>query len=98
VPSAPAQSVAAEQTSELASAPGGAFTSRDSAVVTVTCTSIGNDQFSCTATDSDGDTGAADAVTVAPDGSSWSDSGMTWTGPDLTGSYTTPAVSGYGGS
>ncbi|HTS96703.1 MAG TPA: hypothetical protein VMI33_08775 [Streptosporangiaceae bacterium] len=92
-----AQSVASEQTSALASAPASAYNSPDSATVTVTCTSIGSDQFSCTASDSDGDTGTADTVTVAADGSSWSDSGMTWTGPDVTGSYTTPAVSGYSG-
>jgi hypothetical protein len=95
VPSVLARSVAAEQTSALASAPGSAYTSKDNATVTVTCTSTGNDQFSCTATDSDGDVGAADMVTVATDGSSWSDSGMTWTGPDVNGSYKTPAVSGY---
>ena len=98
MPSALAQSVATEQTGELASAPGSAYTSRDGANLTVTCAAVGNDQFSCTATDADGDTGAADMVTVASDGSSWSDSGMTWTGPDVTGSYTTPAVSGYSGS
>jgi hypothetical protein len=98
VPSALAQSVANEQTNELAGALSSAYHSPDSATVTVTCQSMGNEQFSCTATDLDGDTGAADIVTVAADGSSWSDSGMTWTGPDVTGSYTTPAVSGYDGS
>jgi hypothetical protein len=97
VPSALAQSVATEQTSALASAPASTYTSTDNATVTVTCQSMSNNQFSCTATDSDGDTGAADIVTVAADGSSWSDSGMTWTGPDVTGSYTTAAVSGYNG-
>ena len=64
----------------------------------MTCQAMGNSQFSCTATDSDGDTGAADIVTVAANGSSWSDSGMIWTGPDVTGAYTTPAVSAYTGS
>ena len=98
MPSALAQSVATEQTRELADAPSSAYHAPDSATVTVTCQSMGNDRFSCIATDSDGDTGAADIVTVAADGASWSDSGMTWTGPDVTGSYTTPAVSGYDGS
>jgi hypothetical protein len=86
-----AQSVAKEQSSKLAGAAAGAYNSPDSATVSVTCGSIGSNEFSCTASDSDGDTGSADIVTVAADGSSWSDSGMTWTGPDVTGSYTTPA-------
>jgi hypothetical protein len=91
VPSVLAQSVAKEQASELAGAPASAYNSPDSATLSVTCASIGNNEFSCTASDLDGDTGAADIVTVAADGSSWSDSGMTWTGPDVAGSYTTPA-------
>jgi hypothetical protein len=98
VPSALAQSVASEQTSELADAPAGTYRSAGGGTVTVTCTSIGTTRFSCTASDSDGDTGAADIVTVAADGSSWSDSGMTWTGPDFSGSYTTAAVTDYSGS
>ena len=52
--------------------------------------------------DSDGDTGSGDTITVSPDGNSWSDTGMNWSGPDVyldggaAGYWTTPAVSDYG--
>jgi hypothetical protein len=97
VPATLAQSVANEQKNALAAAPASNYNSPDNATVTVNCTLQGNGTFSCTGSDSDGDTGAADIVTVAANGSSWSDSGMTWTGPDVNGSYTTPAVTNYSG-
>jgi hypothetical protein len=67
----------------------------------VVLTSLGDNSYSATATDSDGDTGSGDIVTVSPDGSSWSDTGMNWSGPDVyvnggvTSYWTTPAVSNY---
>ena len=52
--------------------------------------------------DSYRDTGSGDTITVSPDGNSWSDTGMNWSGPDVyldggaAGYWTTPAVSDYG--
>ncbi len=99
-PSVLAQSVANEQQQALAAAPGYDYTSTDNAVVTVSCQSSGSDTFSCSGTDSDGDTGN-DTVTVASDGSSWSDSGMSWSGPDIypqggaANYWTTPVVTNW---
>jgi hypothetical protein len=78
------QSVAHEQSQALAAAPASDYNSTDSAPVSVTCQSAGTDSFTCTGSDTDGDAGSTDNVTVAADGSSWSDSGMTWTGPDVS--------------
>ena len=67
----------------------------------VALTPLGDNTYSATATDSDGDTGSGDTITVSPDGNSWSDTGMNWSGPDIyvdggsTDYWTTPAVSGY---
>ena len=96
-PSTLEQSVATEQAQALAAAPAADYDSTDSAPVSVTCHSTGTDTFTCTGSDTDGDVGSADNVTVAADGSSWSDSGMTWTGPDVgaTGGYTVDAVTGW---
>lgn len=90
------QSVTSEQQASLAAAPADDYDSADDAPVTVTLTPLGGDTYSATATDTDGDTGAGDTITVSPDGSSWSDTGMSWSGPDVAaGSWATPAVSGY---
>jgi hypothetical protein len=48
------------------------------------------------------DAGSGDTITVSPDGNSWSDTGMNWSGPDIyvnggaVGYWSTPAVSNYG--
>jgi hypothetical protein len=69
--------------------------------VNVALTPLGDSTYSATATDSDGDTGSGDTITVSPDGNSWSDTGMNWSGPDIyvdggsTDYWTTPAVSDY---
>jgi hypothetical protein len=97
VPSALEQSIATEQSQALAAAPAADYDSSDDAPVSVTCLSTGTDTFTCTGSDTDGDTGSPDNVTVAADGSSWSDSGMTWTGPDVSvsGGYTVGSVTGW---
>jgi hypothetical protein len=95
------QSVANEQQAALQAAPSDDYDSADNASVNVTLTPLGDNTYSATATDSDGDTGSGDTITVSPDGNSWSDTGMNWSGPDVYvdgGSadyWTTPAVSDY---
>jgi hypothetical protein len=85
------QSVANEQVGALAAAPASQYDHAGPgyAAVTVTCTYLRMDTYACSATDSDGDVGTGDAVTVAPDGNSWSDTGMHWTGPDIPAGTTT---------
>jgi len=86
------QSVANEQMQALAAAPASQYYHRGPgyATVTVTCAYLRMDTYACSATDSDGDGGAGDEVQVAPDGNSWSDTGMHWTGPDIpAGTITT---------
>ena len=57
---------------------------------------VGDNTYSATATDADGDTGSGDTITVSPDGNPWSDTGMSWSGPDVSADYwATPAVSDY---
>jgi hypothetical protein len=94
------QSVATEQSQALAAAPASDYDSTDDAPVSVSCHNTSSTTFTCTGTDTDGDAGAADNVTVSADGSSWSDSGMTWTGPDVaaTSGYTVAAVTGWTGN
>jgi hypothetical protein len=94
------QSMADEQYQALSAAPASGYDSNDNATVTISCQSTGTDTFTCTGTDSDGDVGSPDNVAVAADGSSWSDSGMTWTGPDVSdsGGYTVNAVTNWTGS
>jgi hypothetical protein len=95
------QSVANEQQAALEAAPSYDYDSTDNASVNVALTPLGDNTYSATATDSDGDTGSADTITVSPDGNSWSDTGMNWSGPDIyvdggsTDYWTTPAVSDY---
>jgi len=87
-------SVANEQQAALAAAPSSDYDSSDNATVTVTLTSLGDNTYSAAATDGDGDVGGGDTITVSPDGSSWSDNGMGWSGPDTGGGYwITPTVS-----
>jgi hypothetical protein len=87
-------SVANEQQAALAAAPSSDYDSSDNATVTVTLTSLGDNTYSATATDSDGDAGSGDTITVSPDGTSWSDNGMGWAGPDIgSGYWITPTVS-----
>jgi hypothetical protein len=87
-------SVANEQQAALAAAPSSDYDSSDNATVTVTLASLGDNTYSATATDSDGDAGSGDTITVSPDGTSWSDNGMGWSGPDIGGGYwITPTVS-----
>jgi hypothetical protein len=88
-------SVADEQQAALAAAPSSDYDSPDNATVTVALTSLGDSTYSAIATDSDGDVGGGDTITVSPDGTSWSDNGMGWDGPDIGGGYwITPTVSG----
>src|SRR3984957_111109 len=95
------QSIASEQQSALQAAPSDDYDSPDNASVNVALTPLGDNTYSATATDSDGDTGSGDTITGSPDGNSWSDTGMNWSGPDVyvTGRsaayWTTPAVSNY---
>jgi hypothetical protein len=95
------QSVANEQQAALEAAPSYDYDSTDNASVNVALTPLGDNTYSATATDSDGDTGSGDTITVSPDGNSWSDAGMNWSGPDIyvdggaAGYWTTPAVSDY---
>jgi hypothetical protein len=97
-----ASSVADEQANQLSNAPSDAYGyDVPGSDITVSCTPNGDTayQYSCTGADTDGDTGNGDIVTVSPDGSSWSDTGMTWSGPDVSvGYWTTGTVSGYTGS
>jgi hypothetical protein len=87
-------SVANEQQAALAAAPSSDYDSSDNATVTVTLTSLGDNTYSAGATDSDGDVGGGDTITVTPDGTSWSDNGMGWSGPDIGSDYwITAAVS-----
>jgi hypothetical protein len=99
IPSTLETSVANEQAQALAAAPASEYDSTDDAPVSVSCQSTGTDTFSCTGSDTDGDVGSTDNVTVAADGSSWSDSGMTWSGPDVSPSegFTVSAVTGWTG-
>ncbi len=95
------QSIANEQQAALEAAPTYDYDSPDNASVNVALTPLGDNTYSATATDSDGDAGSGDTITVSPDGNSWSDTGMNWSGPDIyvdggsTDYWTTPAVSGY---
>jgi hypothetical protein len=95
------QSVTDEQQAALAAAPADDYDSADNAPASVELTPLGGNTYSATAADSDGDTGSGDTITVSPDGTSWSDTGMNWSGPDIytdggvTDYWTTPAVSGY---
>jgi hypothetical protein len=95
------QSIANEQQAALEAAPTYDYDSPDNASVNVALTPLGDNTYSATATDSDGDTGSGDTITVSPDGNSWSDTGMNWSGPDIyvdggsTDYWTTPAVSDY---
>ncbi|HUD79623.1 MAG TPA: hypothetical protein VMR00_17405 [Streptosporangiaceae bacterium] len=94
------QSMANEQSQFLADAPASDYDSADDAPISVSCQSTGADSFTCTGSDTDGDAGSPDNVTVAADGSSWSDSGMTWTGPDVSvpGGFTVGPVTGWSNS
>jgi hypothetical protein len=95
------ESIANEQQAALESAPTYDYDSPDNASVNVALSALGDNTYSATATDSDGDTGSGDTITVSPDGNSWSDTGMNWSGPDIyvdggsTDYWTTPAVSDY---
>ena len=95
------QSIANEQQAALEAAPTYDYDSPDDASVNVALTPLGDNTYSATATDSDGDTGSGDTITVSSDGNSWSDTGMNWSGPDIyvdggsTDYWTTPAVSDY---
>jgi hypothetical protein len=99
VPATLEASVAGEQSQFLAAAPAADYDSTDDAAISVSCQSTGTDTFACTGSDTDGDVGSTDDVTVAASGSSWSDSGMTWSGPDVSppGGFTVAPVSGWTG-
>jgi hypothetical protein len=96
-----AQSVTDEQQAALAAAPADDYDSTDDAPASVSLTPLGDGTYAATAADSDGDAGSGDTITVSADGTSWSDTGMNWSGPDVytgggvTDYWTTPAVSGY---
>ena len=89
--------MANEQGRALNAAPASDYNSTDNATIEIRCQSVGMDSFTCTGSDTDGDTGSLDNVTVAANGLSWSDSGMTWTGPDVSvpGGYTVAQVTGW---
>jgi hypothetical protein len=92
-----ANSVAAEQAAELTAAPADDYESADGAQVSVNLTPIGYDTYSVTGSDTDGDYGSGDTVTVIDGGNAWADTGMNWSGPDIyiyggvTNYWTTPA-------
>lgn len=91
------QAVAAEQEQALAAAPSSSFdyTGPGSVAVTVSCTGspTSSTTYDCTAQDGEGDSGT-DVITVNADGTEWSDTGMTWTGPYVTSTtFVTPSVS-----
>jgi hypothetical protein len=91
------QAVAAEQEQALAAAPSSSFdyTGPGNVTVTVSCTGspTSSTTYDCTARDGEGDSGT-DVVTVNADGTQWSDTGMTWTGPYVTSStFVAPSVS-----
>jgi hypothetical protein len=89
-------SVANEQVAALEAAPADDYYSAGTISVNVTLTPLGDNTYSAIATDADGDTGSGDTITVSPDGNSWSDTGMGWSGPDVSADYwATPAVSDY---
>jgi hypothetical protein len=98
-----AQSVAHEQSNALAAMPASEYDSTDDAPVSVSCTQTSttetSDSFTCTGSDSDGDVGSTDDVTVTAGsyyGTQWSDTGMSWTGPDVSnGPAFVAAVSGW---
>jgi hypothetical protein len=93
--------LASEQQSELAAAPSYDYYSPGNISVTDSCTETysGSGVYNCTGSDTDGDTGYGDTVTVLDNGNAWSDTGMNWTGPDVyidggvTNYWTTPAYS-----
>jgi hypothetical protein len=90
------ESVANEQVAALEAAPADDYYSAGAISVNVSLTPLGDNTYAATATDADGDTGSGDTITVSPDGSSWSDTGMSWSGPDVSADYwATPAVSDY---
>ena len=78
------ESIANEQQAALEAAPTYDYDSPDNASVNVSLTPLGDNTYAATATDSDGDTGSGDTITVSPDGNSWSDTGMSWSGPDVS--------------
>lgn len=95
------ESMSIAQTQALAGASSSDFnyTGTGSVTVQVTCIQAGAGPavhtYSCWATDGAGDKGESDTVTVT--GNSWTDTGMTWTGPNVpSGSYTTPAETASG--
>jgi hypothetical protein len=97
------KSMSIAQTNALAGASSSDFnyTGTGSVTVQVTCIQAGAGPavhtYSCWATDGVGDNGESDTVTVT--GNSWTDTGMTWTGPNVpSGSYTTPAETASTGS
>ena len=69
--------------------------------ITADCYPAGDGVYNCFASDTDGDTGYGDTVSVIDNGNGWSDTGMNWTGPDIyiyggvTNYWTTPAVSDW---
>ena len=97
VPATLEASMANEQSQFLAAAPAADYDSTDDAPVSISCQSTGTDTYSCTGSDTDGDVGSTDNITVAANGSSWSDSGMSWSGPDVSapGGFTVGPVSGW---
>ena len=91
-----AQSVADEQAQQLSAAPAADYNSPDNATVSVTCTAAAGNTVTCSATDSDGDVGRGEIVTIGADGSYWDDTGFNWTGPDVSvGTWATPDVVGW---
>ena len=92
-----------EQQTELQAAPSYDYYSPGNISVSVYCTETSDDSlvYNCTGSDTDGDTGYGDTVTVIDNGNAWSDTGMNWTGPDIyvdggvTNYWTTPAQSDW---
>ncbi len=96
-----ADSLAAEQSEELTDAPDEDYYSAGDITITTNCYPAGYGVYNCSASDTDGDTGYGDTVSVIENGNGWSDTGMNWTGPDIyiyggvTNYWTTPAVSDW---
>ena len=90
-------SLADEQADELNAAPSYDYDSAENAAISVNCDPDGYLTYACTGSDTDGDSGYGDIVTVLDNGNAWADTGMNWEGPDVyidggvTNYWTTPA-------
>jgi hypothetical protein len=85
-------SLADEQADELNAAPSYDYDSADNATISLNCDPDGYLTYACTGSDTDGDSGYGDIVTVLDNGNAWADTGMNWEGPDV---YINGGVTNY---